>query len=225
MDSFTNIESFEIVERLDLKNSDIDAFIKIRDDFYEMKNTYNSAIRELNTKLEILNDEFKIKYSRNPIHHLQSRLKKPESIIEKLIRKNFKLSMDSAKSNITDIAGIRVICNYIDDIYLIAELLGNHDDLIIVRERDYINNPKKNGYRSLHLVIQVPVFFSDRKEFVPVEVQIRTIAMDFWASLEHHIRYKTEEHIDSEIAKKLLECAETISQTDLKMQEIYKSSN
>ena len=220
-----NLDGFEVVKKLNLQSVELDAFIKIRDDFYELRHIYRSAIREVITKLEILNDEFKIRYSRNPIHHIQSRMKEPESIIEKLMRKNLNVSMESARANITDMAGIRVICSYIDDIYLIADLLENHDDLMIIRKRDYIENSKPNGYRSLHLIMHVPVFFSDRKEFVPVEIQIRTIAMDFWASLEHHIRYKTDETIDIDTATKLLECADTISQTDLKMQEIYKSFN
>lgn len=193
----------------------------LRKNIIEMQHLYKSAIKEISTKLEILDDEFRFKYKRNPIHHIKSRVKTPESIVEKLNRKNLKLDLEVAKTHITDIAGIRVICSYIDDIYLIARLLKGQDDIVLIRERDYIKNPKTNGYRSYHLVLKIPVFFSDRTELVPVEIQIRTIAMDFWASLEHQLRYKSVETIPPSIVMELQKCAETIAETDLKMQEIY----
>ncbi|MHB8065646.1 MAG: GTP pyrophosphokinase, partial [Ruminiclostridium sp.] len=179
--------------------------------------------REISTKLEILDDEFQFIHKRNPIHNMQSRIKSIESIFEKLNRKELEISIDVAKENLTDIAGIRVVCYYIEDIYMIAKMLTMQDDITVVRETDYIKNPKANGYRSLHLVVKVPVFFSDRKEIVPVEIQIRTIAMDFWASLEHQLRYKTMETIPSSVAQELQECADNIANTDLKMQNIYKT--
>jgi putative GTP pyrophosphokinase len=203
-----------------LANEDIES---IRVSFFEMQHLYQSATREISTKLEILDDEFQFIHKRNPIHNMQSRIKSIESIFEKLNRKELELCIDTAKENLTDIAGIRVVCYYIEDIYMIAKMLTMQDDITVVREIDYIKNPKANGYRSLHLVVKVPVFFSDRKEIVPVEIQIRTIAMDFWASLEHQLRYKTMETIPSSVTKELQECADNIANTDLKMQNIYKT--
>jgi len=202
---------------------DLHSFINVSSSYLEMENLYQSAIKEISTKLEILDDEFKLKYSRNPIHDIQCRLKSLESIIKKLERKGHEISIESAKENLFDIAGVRVVCSYIEDIYSVAGLLKAQDDIILIRETDYIKNPKPNGYRSLHLVVKIPVFFSDRKELVPVEIQIRTMAMDFWASLEHQLRYKSSGNIPSSIVQELKECAETIASTDLKMQRIYSS--
>jgi putative GTP pyrophosphokinase len=191
--------------------------------FFEMQHLYQSAIREISTKLEILDDEFQVIHKRNPIHHMQSRIKSVKSIFEKLSRKDLDISIESAKENLYDIAGIRVVCYYIEDIYMIAKMLTQQDDITLLRVTDYIKNAKSNGYRSLHLVVTVPVFYSDRKEVVPVEIQIRTMAMDFWASLEHQLRYKSIDTIPPSVAKELQECADTIAKTDLKMQSIYKS--
>ena len=191
--------------------------------FLEMQHLYQSATREISTKLEILDDEFQFIHKRNPIHHMQSRIKSIKSIFEKLNRKELEISMESAKANLHDIAGIRVVCYYIEDIYMIAKMLTQQDDIELIREADYIKNPKPNGYRSLHLVVKVPVFFSDGKEWVPVEIQIRTMAMDFWASLEHQLKYKTIDAIPPSVARELQECADTIADTDLRMQRIYKT--
>ena len=193
------------------------------DKFIELEHLYESAIREVKTKLEILDSEFRTKYSYNPIHHIEDRLKSPQSIFEKLHRKGKAFSVESAKKNLYDIAGVRVICNYIDDIYTVADLLTAQDDVKLVKRKDYISFPKTNGYRSLHLVIQTPVYLSDNKEEVYVEVQIRTIAMDFWASLEHELKYKADTNVSSELADRLKACAETIAATDAEMQEIYKT--
>lgn len=191
--------------------------------FIELEHLYESAIREVKTKLEILDSEFRTKYAYNPIHHIEDRLKSPKSIFEKLRRKDKPFSVDSAKKNLYDIAGIRVICNYIEDIYTVADLLTAQDDVKLVERKDYIKSPKPNGYRSLHLVIQTPVYLSDAKEHVFVEVQIRTIAMDFWASLEHELKYKTDNEVSAELAARLKQCAETIAATDAEMQEIYRT--
>lgn len=191
--------------------------------FIELEHLYESAIREVKTKLEILDSEFRTKYSYNPIHHIEDRLKSSQSIIEKLQRKGMPCNAESARRNLNDIAGVRVICNYIDDIYTVAEMLTAQDDVTLIKRKDYISCPKPNGYRSLHLVIQTPVYLSEKKELVNVEVQIRTIAMDFWASLEHELKYKTDEYVSAELAGQLKECAETIAATDLKMQQIYKA--
>ena len=191
--------------------------------FIELEHLYESAIREVKTKLEILDSEFRTKYAYNPIHHIEDRLKSPKSIFEKLRRKDKSFSVESAKNNLYDIAGVRVICNYIEDIYTVADLLTSQDDVKLVKRKDYIREPKPNGYRSLHLVIQTPVYLSEAKEQVFVEVQIRTIAMDFWASLEHELKYKTDTEVSADLAARLRQGAETIAATDAEMQEIYKT--
>lgn len=191
--------------------------------FVELEHLYGSAIREVKTKLEILDSEFHSKYAYNPIHHIEDRLKSVQSIFGKLQRKNLPTTVESIRENILDFAGVRVICNYIDDIYTVADLLTSQDDVNLIKRKDYIENPKPNGYRSLHLVIETPVYLSDKKEIVNVEVQIRTMAMDFWASLEHELKYKTDVEVSADLAEQLKECAETIAQTDMRMQNIYKT--
>ena len=191
--------------------------------FIELEHLYESAIREVKTKLEILDSEFRTKYAYNPIHHIEDRLKSPDSIYEKMQRKGLAFNCENAKANLNDIAGVRVICNYIEDIYTVADMLIAQDDVQLIKRKDYIREPKPNGYRSLHLVIETPVYLSERKELVHVEVQIRTIAMDFWASLEHELKYKTDTEVSAELAAQLKECAETIAATDSKMQQIYKT--
>lgn len=183
---------------------------------------YSCAIKEIKTKLEILNEEFQIKRRRNPIEYMKTRVKTPSSIMEKLIRRGFDVSIESAKENLNDIAGVRVICSYVEDIYTVAEILLKQDDIRLIERKDYIRDSKPNGYRSLHLVIEIPVFFSDRTEHLRAEVQIRTIAMDFWASLEHKIHYKTAGEVPVEISQELKECADTIAQTDERMQKLHE---
>ncbi|MGX8795865.1 GTP pyrophosphokinase [Fusibacter sp. JL298sf-3] len=189
--------------------------------FFKIQNVYQSAIREVTTKLENLNDEFKFVKDRNPIHQINSRIKAPKSILEKLMRKGHDIDIEAARTNLDDIAGVRVICSYIDDIYRIADLLLAQDDIKLVRKADYIAHPKPNGYRSLHLIIAIPVFLSDRKELVKVEVQIRTIAMDFWASLEHELAYKMSSESVEEIRGELKDCADVIAATDQRMQSLH----
>ena len=191
--------------------------------FIELEHLYESAIREVKTKLEILDSEFRTKYAYNPIHHIESRLKSPQSLFEKMQRKGLPISTDTVRSDIFDFAGVRVVCNYIEDIYTVANLLTSQDDIKVLQRKDYIENPKPNGYRSLHLVIETPVFLSEKKELVTVEVQIRTIAMDFWASLEHELKYKTDTEVSTDLANQLHECAEAISKIDAHMQKIYKT--
>jgi len=189
--------------------------------FLRIESLYASAAREITTKLEILNDEFKYLKDRNPIHHIKTRIKSPKSMLAKLQRCGFELSAESARKNLNDIAGIRVICSYIDDIYMVANLLTSQSDIGLVRTRDYIKNPKPNGYRSLHLVVTVPVFLSECTEILRVEVQIRTIAMDFWASLEHELAYKLVEGKSRDIFEELKNCADVIHDTDMRMQRLY----
>ena len=182
---------------------------------------YSYAIKEVRTKLEILNEELAFKTKRNPIESIESRVKKPASIIEKLRRRNFPVSVESVFENLHDVAGVRVICSFIDDIYDVAEMFLSQDDITLIEKKDYIQNPRSNGYRSLHLIIEVPVFLSDRTLNMKVEVQIRTMAMDFWAALEHQANYKKGiDGIDSLVVE-LTDCANIINQTDRRMQEIY----
>ena len=190
--------------------------------FQEAMMMYSCAIREVKTKLEVLNDELSIRNKRNPIEMIKSRVKKPESIIEKLSRRNLSLDINSMVENLYDIAGVRVICSFVDDIYDIATMLVRQDDVKVLAIKDYIKNPKPNGYRSYHMIIEIPVFFSDKKQSVRVEVQIRTIAMDFWASVEHKIKYKKEIDGADEIINELKECADIISSTDAKLMDIRK---
>ncbi len=190
-----------------------------------MSQIYKSAVKEVTTKLEILNDQFKILHAHNPIRYIESRVKSPRSIIEKCIRKGLALTEENVTENILDIAGIRVICCYIDDIYNVADMLLSQNDITLIQRKDYIKNPKENGYRSLHLVIRIPIFLSDRVELVPAEIQIRTVAMDFWASLEHQLRYKSkcgDGDVSDNIARELRACAEDSAELDLRMQDIYR---
>ena len=189
--------------------------------FEELMMMYRCAIREVQTKLEILNDEFKTKRQRNPIDSIRSRIKSPLSIYEKLKRRNYPVSIQSIADNLNDVAGIRVVCPFISDIYDVARMLISQDDVEVMEVKDYIKNPKPNGYRSLQYVVIIPIFLSSGKEYMKVEVQIRTIAMNFWASLEHQMHYKQFDNDDMpEIVKQLTECAENIYQTDVRMQEI-----
>ncbi|WP_240649002.1 GTP pyrophosphokinase [Anaerosphaera multitolerans] len=191
-------------------------------EFLSYQHIYSAAIKEVTTKLEILDEEFKLFHEHNPIHHIETRLKKPKSIMEKLEKNNLPETMEAIRT-IKDIAGVRVVCNYIDDIYIIAKLLTSQRDIFLEEEEDYIKNPKESGYRSLHLIVTVPIFLSEGVKRVPVEVQIRTIAMDFWASLEHSLRYKVKTDNTEEISKRLNRCAESIANLDIEMQDIYRS--
>ena len=193
---------------------------QIEQQYLEMSHLYDAAIREIRTKLEILDREFSILYSANPIHHIDSRLKSPQSIVEKLERKGWPVSIESAEQHLQDIAGVRIVCNYIDDIYRMANMLIHQQDIELVRMKDYIKNPKPNGYRSLHLVVRIPVFLSSHAELVPVEIQIRTIAMDFWASLEHELRYKSDGEDTAALRTRLKRCADQSAALDEEMQAI-----
>ena len=191
--------------------------------FQEAMMMYTCAIREIKTKLEVLNDELSVRNQRNPIEMIKSRVKKPSSIVEKLQRRNLEVSVDSMMANLDDIAGIRVICSFVDDIYAVSEMLTGQDDIKVIAIKDYIKNPKPNGYRSYHMILEVPVFFSSGKTPMRVEVQVRTIAMDFWASLDHQLKYK-KDFIDSDaIGQELKACADVIAETDEKMLSIRKS--
>lgn len=198
-----------------------DALLDQAREFQEAIMMYTCAIREVKTKLEVLNDELSIRNQRNPIEMIKSRVKRPISIVEKLKRRNLPVTLESMINHLDDVAGIRVICSFVDDIYAVAEMLVSQDDVTVIAVKDYIRNPKPNGYRSYHLILEIPVFFSDRKKYMRVEVQIRTIAMDFWASLDHQLKYKKDvgAATDSIIAE-LRDCAENIAQIDRRMLEI-----
>ena len=200
-----------------LDTPDPQVFIKNSAKFNDLMMMYRCTVREVRTKLEVLNDEFSLEYKRNPISFIKTRIKKPESIYKKLKKLGYEFTAENIQNQLNDVAGIRVVCAFIDDIYTIADLITRQDDITVIQVKDYIKNPKPNGYRSYHMIIEVPVFFSDRKENMRVEVQIRTIAMDFWASLDHQMKYKKDVEDASEISEELKECAEVIAQTDLKM--------
>ena len=181
---------------------------------------YRCALREVQTKLEVLNEDFSVRHNRNPVESIKTRIKSPHSIIKKMEKKELKFTADNIENNITDIAGVRVICSFVDDIYEMSRLLSEQDDIEVIEINDYIKEPKESGYRSLHLVVQVPIFLSEGKEYMKVEVQIRTIAMDFWASLEHKLRYKKKIENSEAIGERLKKCAEEIEKLDLEMQAI-----
>ena len=206
-------------------NINIEKFIEQFYGFIQINHLYDSAIHMIETKLEIIDSEFQSNFSRNPIHNISSRLKSPESIANKLIKKGIPITAESILSNLHDIAGVRVICHYIEDIYQIAHYLSMHDDIRIIKQKDYIQNPKPSGYRSLHLIVTVPVYLSTGKKVVPVEIQIRTIAMDFWASLEHQLRYKTKNNVPEDLSEELKALDDTINSTDMRMEDIYHKIN
>ena len=197
-----------------------DDFYQLAFQFQSIMMVYESAIKQVETKLEILNKENKVLGRRNPIETIKSRIKSPESIAKKLEKKNLPVNFDSMMKNLDDIAGVRVICPYISDIYKVRDILLKQPDIKLIEENDYIENPKESGYRSLHVIIEIPVYLSNTTHYVKVEIQFRTIAMDFWASLEHELRYKTESTVPESVRRELFRVAETIAATDREMEEI-----
>ncbi|MEG0322896.1 MAG: (p)ppGpp synthetase [Raoultibacter sp.] len=180
---------------------------------------YQAAMRQMEVRFEILDQDLGTKLNRNPIHHVESRLKKPASIMEKLQRYGKQTTIEDMEAHIMDIAGIRIICSYIQDVYNLLDLVKKQDDLEVITVKDYIANPKPNGYRSLHIIVTMPVYFMDKKEIVPVEVQFRTIAMDFWASLEHDLKYKAVRKIDGiDSFDELKDCSRIIEDVESRMQ-------
>lgn len=195
--------------------------------FIDMMQVYEGAMYEISTKLEILDDEFQVRFAHDPIHHMERRLKSIDSIIGKLERRGLELNTRSIRDNLFDVAGIRVICNYRDDVYSVANYLSAQSDIQVLRVKDYIKNPKQNGYRSLHVIYAVPVFLSSGAHYTPVEVQFRTIAMDYWASLEHALRYKTDLPDERlvEHSQTLLDCARSLQNIEVQMQNIHRDIN
>lgn len=206
-----------------LNTPDPEIFITNADKFNDLMLQYRCAIREIRTKLEVLDDEFSVEYKRNPISSIQTRIKSPMSIYRKLQKANLEFNESNIVETLNDVAGIRVICPFIDDIYIIAKLLASQDDITVLKIKDYIKDPKPNGYRSYHMIVEIPVFFAKGKTPIKAEIQIRTIGMDFWASLEHQLRYKKGiEQMEQyeEISRELQQCAQNITETDNHMQKI-----
>ncbi|MBQ8326562.1 MAG: GTP pyrophosphokinase family protein [Lachnospiraceae bacterium] len=187
------------------------------DSWKEVQLLYSSALKEINTKLEILNDEFQHVHSYNPIEHIKSRIKTPESIVKKLKKNGYESTIDNMIQHVNDIAGIRIICSFTSDIFEIAKIIANQNDIKLISVKDYINNPKPSGYKSFHMIVTVPIFLSNKSVDTKVEIQIRTVAMDFWASLEHKINYKYEGNVPEEIRKELVDCAHMVADLDDKM--------
>ncbi len=209
------------MEEISIPNLNYDQLKNIKKELTRFMMSYKFALEEMNTKINILEQEFQYIHDYNPIEHISSRLKTPESIVNKIYRKNYDLSLSGIKENIKDIAGIRITCSFLSDIYQISEMIQNQKDIHVVECKDYIKEPKSNGYQSLHLIVKIPVFMSDRQEDILVEIQIRTIAMDFWASLEHKIYYKYKKEIPEQLTKELKEAAISAAELDRKMEKLH----
>lgn len=194
-------------------------FIKVLPEF-ELK--YLAAMREIETKMKILNEDFKTRYNRSPIDNIESRLKSNESLVKKMMRNNVSFSINDVEQNIFDIAGVRIICPFISDIYSLAEIISQNEEITIIRIKDYIKEPKESGYRSYHMIVQIPVYLTTGREDVNVEIQLRTMAMDFWSSLEHKIKYKYDGLIPDDVKIELVECADSIAKNDEAMMLLDK---
>ena len=203
-----------------LETADAQTFVNNTAKFNDLMMMYRCTVREVRTKLEVLNDEFSVEYKRNPISFIKTRIKKPESILRKLNKLGYDFTAENIQEHLNDVAGIRVVCAFIDDIYTIAELLSSQDDITVIQIKDYIKNPKPNGYRSYHMLVTVPVFLSDVVVDTKVEIQIRTVAQDFWATLEHKMHYKFEGEGPDYISRELRECAGFVTLLDEKMEQL-----
>ena len=213
-------EEIKLPEIIEKTLSNPEDVYKIAIQFQQIMMIYESATKQLETKLDILNKENTVTGRRNPIETVKTRIKSPQSIAGKLEKKHLPFNFESMTKNLNDIAGIRVICPYISDIYKVRDILLKQPDISLIEEKDYIKAPKESGYRSLHLVVEVPVYLSDTTHKVKVEIQLRTIAMDFWASLEHELHYKTSTKVPESVRRELFRVAETIAMTDREMEEI-----
>ena len=228
---FTKLKgSMKEIEELDtlaagenVSLDDVEKLLRLKDqvkEFQILMMKYDCALSEVRTKLDVLNKELSLRNNRNPFESIKMRIKTPVSIYQKLAGKGVDFTIDNINENLSDIAGIRVICSFVDDIYMLADCLANQDDITVLQKKDYIENPKDSGYRSLHLIIEVPIFLTQEKEYMKVEVQFRTIAMDFWASLEHQMKYKKNIENQEVISDDLKFSADLINQLDLRMQQI-----
>lgn len=218
----SNIVSVQ--KKKELKEAMYEWLSKNEEEFKQLMSYYRCAMMEIETKFNVLKEELSLKFDRNPIEGIRTRIKTTDSIFEKLIRREFPVTMESLERNINDVAGIRVICSFPSDIYQLADALLSQDDVILIEKKDYMQNPKENGYRSLHLIVAVPIFLHDHKKMMTVEIQFRTIAMDWWATLEHKIRYKKNLPNLPEIEESLLRCALRSYYLDLEMENIYKTA-
>lgn len=221
MNSKRNTMSVRKIRQLLGDDSEYDWIANQLTQIAQIYQVYESAQREISTKLENLDAEFEVNYNHNPIHHIDGRMKDPQSLVGKIKKKNLAPNVAAVKNNIFDIAGLRVITNYIDDIYTVEKLLSQQDDVEVIKRKDYIKNPKASGYRSLHLVVKVPVFKALEVESIPVEIQIRTIGMDMWASLEHELRYKTDVERAEEFADNLVHNANALFDIEQNFQDIH----
>ena len=192
--------------------------------FIRLMSYYKCAIMEIETKFNVLNEEYSLEFDRNPISSIKTRLKNPRSIKEKLDRRGFPTTLSSIEENLNDIAGVRVICSFPEDVYALSEALLIQDDITLIEKKDYIKTPKPNGYRSLHLIVAIPIFLAHEKRMMKVEIQLRTIAMDFWASLEHQLRYKKNSEFTREMAEELYQCASLSAELDRKMDGLLKKT-
>ncbi|MEV6360738.1 GTP pyrophosphokinase family protein [Nocardia asteroides] len=217
LDQTTDIDMPEDGEPIDVEDLRL-----LRKQFVDFMLGYKFAIDEVTTKINILREDFNNTHEYNPIEHVRSRLKSPESVLEKVRRKNYAMNLTSIRENVLDIAGVRVVCSFISDIDTIKDMLASQEDITVLEERDYITHRKPNGYQSLHLIVSIPVFRSDRTERIPVEIQIRTIAMDFWASLEHKIYYKYRGEVPPNLRSDLAQAAEVATQLDEKMEALHR---
>ena len=208
----------DIIEKLGIKGDDIDSW-------NEVTLVYSAALRQVQTKIEILNEEFQHVHQYNPIEHIKSRIKSPESIVKKLRRHGYESTIENMVNHCNDIAGIRIICSFTSDLYQIVDMLKKQKDLEIVAIKDYITYPKASGYKSYHLIVSIPVYLSDRIVNTRVEIQVRTVAMDFWASLEHKIHYKFEGDAPEHIKNELVECARMVSDLDARMLHLNEEIN
>ena len=218
----TEKEILDLFSKMDSTTSQ-DTKLKFIENYRFLMMEYECALKEITTKFNVLNDEFSSSRGRNPIESIKTRIKTPESIFEKMVRKNINPTLKSIKENIFDIAGVRIICSYKEDIYFLADTILKQDDIKLYEKKDYIKNPKENGYRSLHLIVEIPIFLSTHKEFMKCEIQLRTIAMDFWASLEHKLKYKKDLKDSGIIVEKLKRVAEEIALLDDEMEQIHKT--
>lgn len=209
-------------QTIHLSQQDIDELIETTRPFAELMMRYRCAIKEVQTKFEVLDEEFSIRYNRNPVEAIKTRLKSPRSIFGKMQRNDLPITVENIRDHLSDIAGIRIICSYPEDIYTLCDMFLRQDDVKLIRKKDYIASPKENGYRSLHLIVEVPIFLTDAKEYVRAEVQFRTIAMDFWASLEHKLKYKKDIPYADEVATELKDCAEQIAYLDRRMEAVHR---
>ncbi len=213
-------EHIKLPEIIEKSISNTDDIYKLAIQFQQIMMIYESATKQIETKLDILNKENKVTGRRNPIESVKSRIKTPQSIAAKLEKKHLPVTFSSMQENLSDIAGVRVTCPYISDIYTVRDILLKQPDITLIEEKDYIKHPKDSGYRSLHLVIETPVYLSETTHNVRVEIQLRTIAMDFWASLEHELHYKTTTKVPESVRRELYRVAETIAMTDREMEDI-----